>query len=151
MSFKIPQTGIQRKLLDINLDDIQNHQNSHDFSLQLNSNMHQSKDEFENHVNQSYSEYNSAFWTSLRNIWKHPDREDTNLITDKDDEHMDELKLREQKTYKEDYENHRTRKMRELQPKTGPNYYENMDCYVHSPGMTSDSSDCVSLSSILDM
>ncbi|CAH8433086.1 unnamed protein product [Schistosoma turkestanicum] len=59
--------------------------------------------------------------------------------------------FREQKTYKEDYENHRTRKMRELQPKTGPNYYENMDCYVHSPGMTSDSSDCVSLSSILDM
>ncbi|CAH8433184.1 unnamed protein product [Schistosoma curassoni] len=95
MSFKIPRIGIQRKLFDSNLDGIQNNQSSQDisFSVQNNSNIHQCKDEFEDQSSQSHSEYNSSFWTSLRNIWKHSDREDTSLIIDKDDEHNDELKL----------------------------------------------------------
>ncbi|CAH8433111.1 unnamed protein product [Schistosoma bovis] len=95
MSFKIPRMGIQRKLFDSNLDGIQNNQSSQDisFSVQNNSNIHQCKDEFEDQSSQSHSEYNSSFWTSLRNIWKHSDREDTSLIIDKDDEHNDELKL----------------------------------------------------------
>ncbi|CAH8432956.1 unnamed protein product [Schistosoma mattheei] len=95
MSFKIPRIGIQRKLFDSNLDGIQNNQSSQDisFSVQNNSSIHQCKDEFEDQSSQSHSEYNSSFWTSLRNIWKHSDREDTSLIIDKDDEHNDELKL----------------------------------------------------------
>ncbi|CAH8431998.1 unnamed protein product [Schistosoma intercalatum] len=95
MSFKIPRIGIQRKLFDSNLDGIQNNQSSQDisFSVQNNSNIHQCKDELEDQSSQSHSEYNSSFWTSLRNIWKHSDREDTSLIIDKDDEHNDELKL----------------------------------------------------------
>ncbi|CAH8434405.1 unnamed protein product [Schistosoma margrebowiei] len=95
MSFKIPRVGIQRKLFDSNLDGVQNNQSSQDisFSVQNNSNIQQCKDEFEDQSSQSYSEYNSSFWTSLRNIWKHSDREDTCLIIDKDDEHNDELKL----------------------------------------------------------
>ncbi|CAH8432369.1 unnamed protein product [Schistosoma rodhaini] len=93
MSFKIPRVCIQRKLFDANLDGFQNNQYSQDISssIQPNSNIHQSKDEFEDQS--SHSEYNSSFWTSLRNIWKHSDREDTSSITEKDDEHNDELKL----------------------------------------------------------
>ncbi|CAH8495471.1 unnamed protein product [Schistosoma rodhaini] len=95
MSFKIPRVCIQRKLFDANLDGFQNNQNSQDISssVQPNSSIHQSKDEFEDQSSHSHSEYNSSFWTSLRNIWKHSDREDTSSITEKDDEHNDELKL----------------------------------------------------------
>ncbi|CAI2722639.1 unnamed protein product [Schistosoma spindalis] len=95
MSFKIPRIGIQRKLFDSSLDDTQYNQSSQDisFGVQNNSNIHQSKEEFEDQSSQSHSEYNSSFWTSLRNIWKHSDREDTSLIMDKDDEHNNELKL----------------------------------------------------------
>ncbi|KAH8855150.1 hypothetical protein KSF78_0001919 [Schistosoma japonicum] len=92
MSFKIPRIGIQRSLSG-NLDDTQNQQNSQEKGLgwQVNNNTHCLKDDFEDPS--SHPEDFSSFWTSLRSIWKHTDREEFNMMTERDDDHNDESKI----------------------------------------------------------
>ncbi|TNN15722.1 hypothetical protein EWB00_001110 [Schistosoma japonicum] len=76
-----------------NLDDTQNQQNSQEKGLgwQVNNNTHCLKDDFEDPS--SHPEDFSSFWTSLRSIWKHTDREEFNMMTERDDDHNDESKI----------------------------------------------------------
>ncbi|KAK4473167.1 hypothetical protein MN116_004348, partial [Schistosoma mekongi] len=92
MSFKIPRTGVQRSLAG-NLDDIQNLKNSQErgSSWQLNNNTYCLKDDFEDPS--SHSEDFSSFWASLRSIWKPNDREESNMVAERDDDHNDESKI----------------------------------------------------------